>query len=299
MSNIFGSLFQHPDQTANSDSGGNSNDSNNQNNSNNGNSSSPMEGTDLSGSIKQASKDSAVVSSSIDPAKEQGKQALSHMDPRASQILVHAYEEAKRIKHSFIEPEQLFLALVADRDIFKLLQGFSVDVAKLTREIQEKEVVGDYSGEPTLGETTKQILEEAFLNAKKREVEYLSPEDILLTFVNKQTEVAKTLQTQGVNREKVEEKLTKSTEFSTGKKSVLAQYGIDLTEKARKGELDPIAGREKEIERLVHILLRRTKNNPVIIGEPGTGKTALVEGMAQMMVSAKVIPDLALSLIHI
>jgi ATP-dependent Clp protease ATP-binding subunit ClpC len=290
MANLFGSLFQHPDETpkdpnapADSNSPGATTTTTD----------APKDATDLSGTLKQASKDSAVVSSSIDPSKEQGKQALSHMDPRASQVLVHAYEEAKRVKHSFIEPEQLFLALISDRDIFKLLQDFSVDVSKLTREIQEKEVMGDFSGEPTLGETTKQILEESFLNAKKRGVEYLSPEDILLTFLNKKTEVAQPLQAQGMDKVKVEEKLTKSTEFTTGKKSVLSQYGIDLTEKAKKGELDPIAGREKEIERLVHILLRRTKNNPVIIGEPGTGKTALVEGMAQMMTSGKVTQDLA------
>ena len=300
MSNIFGSLFQHPDQpsdgnNSNSSSDGNNQNNNSSNNNGNGNSDVPKvtTATDLSDSLKQGSRDSSVVGSAIDPSKEQGKQALSHMDPRASQVLVHAYEEAKRVKKSFIEPEQLFLALVSDRDIFKLLQDFSVDVAKITREIQEKESMGDFSGEPTLGEATKQILEEAFLNAKKREVEYLSPEDILLTFFNKQSEVAKPLQAAGVDKGKVEEKLSKSTEFSTGKKSVLAQYGIDLTEKAKKGELDPIAGREKEIERLVHILLRRTKNNPVIIGEPGTGKTALVEGMAQVMANGKVTPDLA------
>lgn len=317
MSNLFNSLFSHSEQPQNGDGNSNSsnNDSNNQNNNSNnsnsdnsnninsgnnnnsegGHSDAPKvtEAADLSDSLKQGARDSSVVGSAIDPSKEQGKQALSHMDPRASQVLVHAYEEAKRVKKSFIEPEQLFLALVSDRDIFKLLQDFSVDVAKITREIQEKETTGDFSGEPTLGEATKQILEEAFLNAKKREVEYLSPEDILLTFFNKQSEVAKPLQAAGVDKGKVEEKLSKSTEFSTGKKSVLAQYGIDLTEKAKKGELDPIAGREKEIERLVHILLRRTKNNPVIIGEPGTGKTALVEGMAQVMANGKVTPDLA------
>ena len=308
MSNIFGSLFQHPDtqdtsssnnqnNNQNSNNNGGNNNFGNGNNSGNSNGGASVpevrESADLSDSLKQASKDSSVVSSSIDPAKEQGKQALSHMDPRASQVLVHAYDEAKRIKHSFIEPEQLFLALISDRDIFKLLQDFSVDVAKITRDLQEKETVGDFTGEPTLGESTKQVLEEAFLNAKKREVEYLSPEDILLVFVNKKADVVKPLVDQGVDGTKVEQKLSKSTEFSTGKKSVLAQYGIDLTEKARNGELDPISGREKEIERLVHILLRRTKNNPVIIGEPGTGKTALVEGMAQMMVSGKVTPDLA------
>lgn len=297
MSNIFGSLFQHPDaptQTPPADPNSGLTPAAPGTPDNPGGLASPVpQASDLSGTLNQASKDSAVVSSSIDPAKEQGKNALSHMDPRASQVLVHAYDEAKRVKHSFIEPEQLFLALVSDRDIFKLLQDFSVDVAKVTREIQDKEAVGTFSGEPTLGETAKQILEEAYLNAKKREVEYLSPEDILLVIINKQSEMAKGLQTQGVSKEKVEQKLSKSTEFSTGKKSVLAQYGIDLTEKAHKGELDPIAGREKEIERLVHILLRRTKNNPVIIGEPGTGKTALVEGMAQMMANGKVTADLA------
>lgn len=278
MSNLFGSLFQHPDP---------------QDAPNPTDAPPPANNNDLAAGLTQANKDSAVVSSSVDPVKEQGKNALSHMDPRAAQVLAHAYEEAKRVKKSFIEPEQLFLALITDRDIFKILQDFSVDAAKITRELQEKEGMGTFTGEPTLGEATKQILEEAYLNAKKREVEYLSPEDILLVILNKQTEMVKPLQAQGVDRAKVEEKLSKSTEFSTGKKSVLAQYGIDLTEKARKGELDPIAGREKEIERLVHILLRRTKNNPVIIGEPGTGKTALVEGMAEMMVSGKVTPDLA------
>src|SRR3989338_4622656 len=130
MSNLFGSLFAHPDAP-----GGASPTT----------TTTPptvQEGMDLSGNLKQASKDSAVVSSSVDPAKEQGKQALSHMDPRAAQVLAHAYEEAKRVKHSFIEPEQLFLALISDREIFKLLQDFSVDVAKLTRDIQEKEVMG-------------------------------------------------------------------------------------------------------------------------------------------------------------
>jgi len=284
MSNLFGSLFAHPDAPGGASSITTADP---------GQKTPVPESTDLSGSLQQANKDSSVVSSSVDPAKEQGKTALSHMDPRAAQVLAHAYEEAKRVKHSFIEPEQLFLALISDRDIFKLLQDFSVDVAKLTRDIQEKEVMGDFTGEPTLGEQAKQILEESFLKAKKREVEYLSPEDILLTFFNKQTEVSKPLQTQGVDKAKVEEKLSKSTEFSTGKKSTLALYGIDLTEKARKGELDPIAGRENEIERLVHILLRRTKNNPVIIGEAGTGKTAVVEGLAQMMVSGKITADLA------
>ena len=114
MSNIFGSLFQHPDSVNNNPSS----DNNVPGNSSPGvqtttsSTETVTEATDLTGTIKQASKDSTVVSSSVDPAKEQGKNALSHMDPRAAQILAHSYEEAKRVKHSFIEPEQLFLSLI-------------------------------------------------------------------------------------------------------------------------------------------------------------------------------------------
>lgn len=248
---------------------------------------------DVSSTIAQAKQDSSVVSSSVDPVKEQEKTALSHMDPRASQVLVHAYEETKKIKQSFIEPEQLFISLISDREIFKLLQDFKVDVAKLTRDVQAQEKEGTFAGEPTLGEQTKQILEEAFANAKKREVQYLSPEDILLVFFSKQTTVTAPLKKEGVEKAKIEEKLSKSTEYKTGKKSVIEEYGVDLTEKARQGKLDPVTGRDKEVERMVHILLRRTKNNPIIIGEAGVGKTALVEGLAQMMADGKVTPDLA------
>lgn len=312
---ILTQLFQHTDPTAPNGSDGQGNQppadpnaqtSQNQpvdQNSNSGQTNSPAgqsssangmpQSADMGSAISQAKQDSSVVSSSVDPVKEQEKAALSHMDPRASQVLVHAYEETKKIKQSFIEPEQLFLALISDRDIFKLLQDFKVDVAKLSRDVQSQEKPGTFAGEPTLGEQTKQILEEAFTNAKKREVQYLSPEDILLVFFAKQTAITEPLKKEGVEKAKIEEKLSKSTEFKTGKKSVIEEYGVDLTEKARKGLLDPVTGRDKEVERMVHILLRRTKNNPVIIGEAGVGKTALVEGLAQMMADGKVTPDLA------
>lgn len=296
MSSFLSQLFQHPDEQQQAASGQQqppaaaptqppaTSDSQ---------TSGIPQANDVGSAISQAKQDSSVVSSSVDPVKEQEKTALSHMDPRASQVLVHAYEETKKIKQSFIEPEQIFIALISDRDIFKLLQDFKVDVAKLTRDVQSQEKEGTFNGEPTLGEQSKQILEEAFANAKKREVQYLSPEDILLVFFSKQTAVTEPLKKGGVERAKIEEKLSKSTEYKTGKKSVIEAYGVDLTEKARQGQLDPVTGRDKEVERMVHILLRRTKNNPVIIGEAGVGKTALVEGLAQMMADGKVTPDLA------
>src|SRR3990167_4770571 len=234
------------------------------------------------------------VSSAANPILQQDIAALSHLDPRASTVISEALNEAKRMKSTFIEPEHLFYGLISDREIFKLLQDFGVDMAKLAREMQDSEKMGSFSGEPRLAEGSKQILEAAYTSAKGRSVDFVTPEDILLSFFNQTTPppVTEKLKTAGVAKEKIEEKLSKSSEFKTGKKSVLKMYSIDLTQQAKDGKLDPIAGRDREIERLVHILLRRTKNNPILIGEAGVGKTAVVEGLAQMMTLDKVTPDL-------
>ncbi len=243
-----------------------------------------------------AAPSNGAADNSVNPLLKQDISILSKLDSRAVAILQKSLEEARRIKSSFIEPEQLLIGLLSDREIFNLLQNFSLDIAKIIREIQSKEIEGQFTGEPVLSENTKQILEAASSGAKGRGSEFISPEDILLALFSTTTAVASSLQAQGLEKAKIQEKLSsgvKGQEFATGKKSILAQYGVDLTEKAKAGKLDPVTGREKEIERLVHILLRRTKNNPIIIGEAGVGKTALVEGLAQLMVSGKVSPDLA------
>jgi ATP-dependent Clp protease ATP-binding subunit ClpC len=225
--------------------------------------------------------------SKMNPAMRQNLSALSHLDQRSTQTLQHAQEEAKRIRQQFISPDHLLIGLLYDADIFKLLEDFSVDPAKLTREIQSKEQLGSFNGQPTLSDQSRQIFEQAYRDAKAREASFISPEDILLVLFNDTLSTASLLQTQGIKKEQLAEKLSKSHGIAYGKKSVLDRYGIDLTQEARENKLDPIAGREKEIDRLVHILLRRTKNNPIIIGEAGVGKTAIIEGLAQAIVSGK------------
>jgi ATP-dependent Clp protease ATP-binding subunit ClpC len=234
-----------------------------------------------------------LVGSSMKPVERQDLSILSHLDTRASAVLSQAQKEAKRIKQGLIEPEQILIGLTFDGEIFQLLSKFSIDVAALSKEIGSKESLGTFDGEPVLSDTSKKIFEKAFAMVKQRGVEFISPEDILVSLFEQNVAVSSLLQSQGLDKNKIETVLSKSSSFVYGKKSALEEFGLDLTEQARNGKLDPITGRDREVERLVHILLRRTKNNPIIIGEAGVGKTAIVEGLAENIVTAKAPKDLA------
>lgn len=227
-------------------------------------------------------------SSGMDPVKRQNVESLTRLDSRANIVLQQAQNEAKRAKQEKIDPDIVLLGLLYDKEIYKTFQEFSVNAGDLARELQQKLTPGTFEGVPTLSEASQKIFDDAFTLAKNRGSSFITPEDILLSLFNSQ-EASAYLSSKGVQKEGLEKNLSKNPTFqAAGKKSVLEQFGIDLTNEAKEGKLDPVVGRDKEIERLTHILLRRTKNNPIIIGEAGVGKTAVIEGLSQNIINGQV-----------
>ncbi len=226
---------------------------------------------------------------------------------RARRVLTLAQEEAQRFNHNYIGTEHLLLGLVREGDgvAAKVLSNLGVELNKVRSAVEFIIGRGDRqsSGEIGLTPRAKKVIELAVDEARRLSHPYIGTEHLLLGLVREGEGIAAgVLESLGVNLERVRGETTRILAQSQPQQQATAgggrqqrtptldQLGVDLTAMARSGQLDTIVGREKEIERVIQILSRRTKNNPVLIGEPGVGKTAIAEGLAHRMVSGDV-PD--------
>ena len=222
---------------------------------------------------------------------------------RARKVLTLAQEEAQRFNHNYIGTEHLLLGLVREGDgvAAKVLANLGVELNKVRSAVEFIIGRGDrtVTGEIGLTPRAKKVIELAVDEARRLGHHYIGTEHLLLGLVREGEGIAAgVLESLGVNLEKVRSEtiriLSQSSvhphsDVRTGTKTpTIDQLGIDLTAAARASKLDPVIGRTKEIERVIQILSRRTKNNPALIGEPGVGKTAIVEGLAQRIVQGDV-----------
>ena len=221
---------------------------------------------------------------------------------RARRVLTIAQEEARNLNHSYIGTEHILLGLVREEEgvAAKVLTNLGIGLSKVRSAV---EFIIGRGEKPGTGETgltprAKKVIELAIDEACQMGHNYIGTEHLLLGLLREGEGVASSvLDSFGITLERARSEvihiLTQGTPKarltrSSSKTPALDQLGTDLTEAARKKKLDPIIGRHKEIERVIQILSRRTKNNPALIGEPGVGKTAIVEGLAQQIVAGLV-----------
>ena len=223
---------------------------------------------------------------------------------RARKVIILAREEADNYRHEYLGTEHILLGVLKDGGgiAIAVLQKLGVDPKQLRLELERnlpKSTSGPVEGDIPFTPKAKKVLEYAVEEARLMGHNYIGTEHLLLGIVREKDGLAaKILGSFGVKLQQTREQTinllrepvaTRSRDKS--KTPALDEFGRDLTELAEENKLDPVIGRSNEIERVIQILARRTKNNPVLIGEPGVGKTAIVEGLAQMIV-AKEVPQI-------
>ncbi|NMA49606.1 MAG: ATP-dependent Clp protease ATP-binding subunit [Tissierellia bacterium] len=220
----------------------------------------------------------------------------------AQKSILLSQEEAKKFNHNYVGTEHMLLGLIAEGQgiAATTLKEFGVTLENIRKQVYELVGAGEEKVE-LVGFTprTKRVFEIASIEARNMGHSYVSTEHLLLGLIAEGEGIAATiLRRMGVEPQKVAEKIVQRMTQDIGKQQAmpkqkkqatnLEKYSIDLNKLAQDGGIDPVIGRAKEIERVIQILSRRTKNNPVLIGEPGVGKTAIAEGLAQKIVEGDV-----------
>lgn len=225
---------------------------------------------------------------------------------KAQQALVFAQQEAGQLNHNYVGTEHLLLGLIRQGDGIAAvaLKNLGIDLEKVRNEVIKIIGRGETASTQIVGYTprTKKVLELSIAEARNLNHNYVGTEHLLLGLIKEGEGVAaRILHELGINIEKARQEvynMLNSSPPNVGKAKgkeqsdtpTLDQYGRELTQLAKDGKVDPVIGRDKEIERVIQILSRRTKNNPVLIGEPGVGKTAIAEGLAHK-INAGQIPE--------
>jgi len=240
---------------------------------------------------------------SNDKTKQTNQQSnldlMTHLTQRSNRVFITAQAKAKELGSDLIDSEHLLHGLVSDSEIYNLFVEL-----KLQPQLVEEELTKIYKKSPpsTVPKPTspsprvKKILADSLVVARKLGFEFIAPEHLLITLYEEgEGAGARVLAKLGLKKEELNKKVTGKKEGLTEeeqkvqkRKKALEEYTIDLTAKASQGLLDPVVERSAVIERVIHILSRRTKNNPSLVGEAGVGKTAIVEGLAQKIVSREV-----------
>jgi ATP-dependent Clp protease ATP-binding subunit ClpB len=213
---------------------------------------------------------------------------------KAREAVASAIELARQANNPQVEPEHALVALVEQREgiVPNLLRKMNADPAAVGRGAREllKKLPAAYGGaEPGMSPRLKLVTDQAQAEADRLKDEFVSTEHLFIALADEggRSPSAQLLKQSGVARDAILQALTTvrgsqrvTNENPEGTYEALEKYGRDLTKMAREKKLDPVIGRDEEIRRVIQVLSRRTKNNPVLIGEPGVGKTAIVEGLA-------------------